>query len=63
MTIIDEIHSWEIFAPLFKDPRTWHAWEVYLRDLFGLELKPWTRASGNDLIKHNPGGNDIHMAD
>ena len=36
MTIIDAIYSREISVPLFKDPRTWHAWEVYLRGLFGL---------------------------
>jgi len=39
MNIIDALHSREIFRPLFKDPRTWHAWEVYLRALFGLRIE------------------------
>jgi hypothetical protein len=39
VTIIDALHRREIFAPLFRDPATWRAWEVYLRGLFGLEIE------------------------
>jgi hypothetical protein len=39
MNIIDALHSKDVFAPLFKKPETWHAWEVYLRGLFGLPIK------------------------
>lgn len=39
MTIIDALHRPEIFAPLFRDPATWRAWEVYLRGLFSLEIE------------------------
>ncbi|MGA2533825.1 MAG: hypothetical protein ABSG19_12420 [Candidatus Aminicenantales bacterium] len=35
MNIIQAIHT-RVFRPLFKDPSTWAAWEVYLRALFGL---------------------------
>ena len=38
MNIVDALHRKEIFRPLFKDPATWHAWEVYLRALFGLGI-------------------------
>jgi len=58
MTIIDAIYSREIFAPPFKDPRTWHAWEVYLRGLFGLGLERRARSGGKDLVTHYPGGHD-----
>jgi len=36
MNIIDALHSDDCFKSLFKDIETWHAWEVYLRTLFGL---------------------------
>lgn len=55
MNIIDALHRKEIFRPLFKDLATWHAWEVYLRGLFGLELenaadrKLWKACTG--LVK------------
>ncbi|MCJ7588507.1 MAG: hypothetical protein MUQ00_11510, partial [Candidatus Aminicenantes bacterium] len=39
MNIISAIHSREVFRPLFKDPKTWHAWEVFLRGLFGLPIE------------------------
>jgi len=39
LNIIDALRRKEIFRPLFKDLATWHAWEVYLRGLFGLELE------------------------
>jgi hypothetical protein len=39
LNIIDALRSRTVFAPLFKDPRTWRAWEVYLRGLFGLEME------------------------
>ena len=38
MTIIEALADKNLFAPLFKDPKTWHAWEVYLRGLFGLPI-------------------------
>src|SRR3972149_951941 len=39
MNIIQAIHDRHLFAPLFKDPSTWRAWEVYLRALFGLGIR------------------------
>ncbi len=39
MNIIDALHSKAIFGPLFKEPQTWHAWEVYLKGLFGLPIE------------------------
>jgi hypothetical protein len=39
MNVIDALHSKDIFGPLFKDLSTWHAWEVYLRGLFGLPIE------------------------
>jgi hypothetical protein len=39
MDITDALHSKTIFGPLFKDPKTWHAWEVFLRGLFGLPIE------------------------
>jgi hypothetical protein len=39
VNIIDAIHRKTIFGPLFKDVRTWHAWEVYLSGLFGLPIQ------------------------
>jgi len=59
MTIIDATHSREIFAPLFKDLRTWHAWEVYLHGMFGLELERRIRAGGKDLGTHNQAATTI----
>ena len=38
MNIIDAWHRKDVFRPLFKDPTTWHAWEVFLRGLFGLPI-------------------------
>ena len=38
MNIIDALRSREVFAPLFREPETWHAWEIYLRGLFGLGI-------------------------
>lgn len=39
MNILDAIHNKELFRPLFKDLSTWHAWEVFLRALFGLGIE------------------------
>lgn len=39
MNIIDALHSKTIFGPLFKDAKTWHAWEVYLKGLSGLSIE------------------------
>lgn len=39
MNILDAIHSKTIFRPLFKDVKTWGAWSVYLRALFGLGIE------------------------
>jgi len=38
MDIINTIHDKRFFAGLFKDPKTWYAWEVYLKALFGLPI-------------------------
>jgi hypothetical protein len=39
MNIIQAIHSPKVFRPLFRDLGSWHAWEVYLRGLFGLGIE------------------------
>jgi hypothetical protein len=39
MNIIDAWNRKDIFRALFKDPSTWHAWEIYLRGLFGLPIE------------------------
>ncbi len=38
MNIIEALHSDDCFKSLFKDIETWHAWEVYLRALFGYPI-------------------------
>jgi hypothetical protein len=38
LSIVQAVQDEHIFRPLFKDPKTWHAWEVYLRALFGLPI-------------------------
>ncbi len=38
MNIIESMRSREIFRNSFEDLRTWGAWEVYLKALFGLEM-------------------------
>ena len=45
MNIIDAWHRKDVFRPLFKDPKTWQAWEVFLRGLFGLPIE-----SAEDLV-------------
>jgi hypothetical protein len=39
MTIIDALHDEKIFRRQFKDLKTWAAWEIYLRALFGLPIE------------------------
>ncbi len=39
MDIIDALHNKAVFGPLFKEAQTWHAWEVYLKGLFGLPIE------------------------
>jgi hypothetical protein len=39
VNIIEAIGDPKLFRPLFKDPSTWRAWEVYLRALFGLRIE------------------------
>lgn len=38
MDIIKALNDKRFFARLFKDPKTWYAWEVYLKALFGLPI-------------------------
>jgi ribosomal protein S25 len=38
MNIIDALHDERFFKPVFKNIKTWHAWEVYLQTLFGLPI-------------------------
>jgi hypothetical protein len=38
MNIIDALHDERFFKPVFKNIKTWHAWEVYLQVLFGLPI-------------------------
>lgn len=44
MDIIQALRDEKIFRPLFKNPETWHAWEVYLSALFGLGVQERDRA-------------------
>ena len=39
MNIIDSLHDPRVFPGQFKKAETWHAWEVYLRLLFGLPIE------------------------
>lgn len=39
MNNIHALHSPKIFRPLVRNPMTWHAWEIYLRGLFGLGIE------------------------
>jgi len=38
MNIIESIHNKAIFRNSFEDLKTWQAWEIYLKALFGLEM-------------------------
>lgn len=38
MNIIEAVNSERIFKPLFRDLRTWGAWNVFLKALFGLPI-------------------------
>jgi len=38
VNIVQTIESPKVFRPLFRDLGSWHAWEVYLRALFGLGI-------------------------
>jgi hypothetical protein len=38
MNIIQAIRDWNLFGAMFKDPASWHAWEIYLSALFGLPI-------------------------
>lgn len=37
-TIIEAIDDPKLFGQLFKDPKTWAAWRVFLKGLFGLHM-------------------------
>jgi hypothetical protein len=45
MNIIDALHDDRFFKSVFKNIKTWHAWEVYLQSLFGLPI---------DTVKDGP---------
>jgi len=59
VNIIKVLTDKNLFAPLFKDPSRWHAWEVYLRGLFGLpiankkDLALFKKCTG---FEYKPGG-------
>jgi hypothetical protein len=38
LTLLDAINDPNLFAPWFKDPRTWNAWLAFIASLFGLPL-------------------------
>ena len=38
MNIIQAIKDKNLFGAMFKDPASWHAWEIYLSALFGLPI-------------------------
>ncbi len=40
MDIIQAIEDPNLFGSLFKDPKTWATWRVFLKGLFGLEMAP-----------------------
>jgi len=56
MTIIDAIRDERFFKPLFKDLKTWHNWQVYLKALFGLPIE--TR-NDKKLLKDCKGLDDL----
>jgi hypothetical protein len=39
VTIIQAMHDSRLFLPVFKDVRTWKAWEVFLKALFALPIE------------------------
>jgi hypothetical protein len=52
-TILDAIGEPDLFAPWFKDRRTWSRWFTFLRALFGLpmdddDLVVWRNCTGRD---------------
>jgi hypothetical protein len=52
MNIIESINNKDIFLNSFEDLRTWQAWQVYLKALFGLEMtaaevKTYRKHTGN----------------
>jgi hypothetical protein len=38
MNIIDIIDDPRFFKPLFRDERSWRAWRVFLKALFGIPI-------------------------
>jgi hypothetical protein len=38
MNILEALDSPEVFAPLFRNPRTWSAWRSFLAALFALPM-------------------------
>ena len=53
MNIIQAITDPNLFAPWFKDARTWRAWRVVLKALFALpmtkaERRIFTKLTGRD---------------
>jgi hypothetical protein len=44
MDIIDAISDQNLFRPLFKDVKTWGAWLVFLKTLFGLSMGKMERS-------------------
>lgn len=39
LNIIQAIEDPTLFGPLFKDQQTWASWKIFLKGLFGLEMK------------------------
>lgn len=57
MNIIQACEDPKLFGQLFKDPRTWASWFVFLKAVFGLkmergELATWRKCTS----RHNPSG-------
>lgn len=51
MNIVQAIRDRNLFGSLFKDPKSWHSWTVYLSFLFGLPID----AEDLDLIRRCSG--------
>ena len=60
MNIIEALEDPRFFKPLFRDPRTWKAWRVFLRALFalpiraGADLELFRKSTGLDSPPHVP---------
>ncbi len=54
MNIIEALDDGKLFKPALKDPKTWRAWRVFLRCLFGLEVKGEDRELARSCLGLGP---------